>query len=116
MTYDDVLMEARVLLQDTEDAPYRYTNAILLPILNRGLRAIAMLRPDACFETYSRSRLNVPIVTAETLSDEFAFDEIFQPGLVEYLVGMAEIVDDEFTNDGRAITLLQRFRTGLVSV
>jgi hypothetical protein len=40
----------------------------------------------------------------------------FYSPLVSFVVAWAEIVDDEFTNDGRAAALLANFKTELVGI
>lgn len=122
-TYQDVVTEARVLLQDTDGTSYRYEDATLLAIYNRGLQALARIRPDACYDLYDDNALGVPELvesapgagqTAWTAT--FGLEMQFFNPLVHYIVGMAEIVDDEYTVDGRAALLLNQFKADLIGV
>lgn len=116
-TYQDVVTEARVLLQDTDSSSYRYSNTNLLAIYNRGLQAIARVRPDACYDLYSANSLNVPELVESgagagqtNWTETFGLEMQFFNPLLSYVVGVAELVDDEYAEDGRAAMLLQSFK------
>lgn len=120
-TYQDILDEARVLLQDTDTTDPRYTDATLMAMLNRGIQALVRIRPDAAYDLYDDNSLNTPEVVASgatgnevNLADTFNLEMQFFNPLVHYTVGMAEIVDDEYTVDGRAAMLLQQFKQNVV--
>ena len=122
-TYQDVVSEARVLLQDTDSDGYRYSEATLIDILNRGLTIVGRVRPDACYDLYSANSLEVPELvesspgSGQTLyTDAFVMEQQFFSPLITYLVGIAELVDDEYTEDGRAAMLLQSFRMELLGI
>ena len=115
--YQDVVSEARVLLQDTDSSSYRYSNQTLIDIYNRALQALARIRPDACYDLYSANSLNVPELVESGAgsgqtdwTDTFGLEMQFFNPLVSYVVGMAEIIDDEYSEDGRAALLLQNFQ------
>jgi hypothetical protein len=115
-TYQDVVTEARVLLQDTDDDSYRNPNATLLAIYNRALQALARVRPDACYDLYSANSLNVPELVESGAgagqtdwTDNFGLEMQFFNPLVSYIVGVAETIDDEYSEDGRAALMLQMF-------
>lgn len=121
-TYEDVATEARVLLQDTE-IPYRYSNTALLQFYNRGLQALARVRPDACYSLFSANALNVPELVESGAgsgqtdwTDTFGLEMQFFNPLVHYVVGMAEITDDEYTEDGRAQLLLNEFKRSILAI
>ena len=122
-TYQDIITESRVLLQDTDDTDPRYSDATLMAMLNRGIQALVRIRPDAAYDLYSANALNTPEVVASgatgnevNLADTFTLDMQFFNALVHYTVGMAEIVDDEYTEDGRAAMLLQQFKMNVVGL
>lgn len=122
-TYQDVVTEARVLLQDTDATSYRNSDATLLAIYNRGLQALARVRPDACFDLYSSNSLNVPelvesgAVAGQTnWTDNFGLEMMFFAPLVAYIVGVAEIIDDEYSEDGRAALMLASFKTEVMGI
>jgi hypothetical protein len=121
-TYQTLLNDARYILQDTVE-PVRYETEQLIGILNRGLKELAKIRADAYWDLYDQNSLNVPSVVSGlpgsgevSLTDELPLDIIFHSPLVDFIVGMAEAADDEFTVEGRAVLLLERFRMGLIGV
>lgn len=122
-TFQDIVTESRVLLKDSDATGYRYPNTDLIAILNRALQALARIRPDACFDLYAANSLNVPEVVEESPSagqvlwtDNFTLEMQFFNALVHYVTGMAEIVDDEYTNDGRAALLLGQFKANVIGL
>jgi hypothetical protein len=135
-TYQNILDEARVLLQDSQD-PVRYTDEVLLAKLNRGLQELARLRPDAFWDRYSEELedILVPEVVetdddpdtdpdelddledAEVaLSDNLDISLQFYGPLVYWVTASAEIIDDEFTSDGRASMLMAQFKAQVVTL
>lgn len=122
-SYQDVISEARVLLQDTDSDSYRNTETNLLAMLNRGLQALARIRPDACYDLYSANSLEVPELvesspgSGQTIyTADFGLEMQFFNALVHYVTGMAEIVDDEYTEDGRAAMLLNQFKMNVLGM
>lgn len=122
-TYQDVVTEARVLLQDTDDASYRYSNTNLIAIYNRGLQALARVRPDAMYDLYSANSLNVPELVESSpgagqvlWTATFGLEMQFFNPLIAYMVGIAEIVDDEYAEDGRAAMLLAAFKNEVLGI
>lgn len=133
-TWSNLLEEVRVILQDT-DSPYRWSDAVLLAKLNRGLQELARLRPDAFWDRFHIDDIVVPQVSATdpdpiTDPDEFDADEAavvatsddfdlpmqFYTPLVYWVAGSAELIEDEFANDGRAATLLTQFKAMVVTL
>jgi hypothetical protein len=122
-TYQDVVTEARVLLQDTDSASYRYENSTLLAIYNRALQVLCRTRPDAAYDLFSGNALNVPELVESGAgagqtdwTDTFGLEMQFFTPLVHYVVGLAELTDDEYTEDGRAVALLTIFKQSLLGV
>jgi hypothetical protein len=122
-TYQDVITEARVLLQDSDSDGYRFSNTVLIAILNRALQALARIRPDACYDLYDDNSLNVPELVEESPGSgqtlwtaTFGLEMQFFNPLVHYVVGMAEVTDDEYTEDGRAQLLLGQFKASIVGL
>lgn len=114
-TYATLLTEAREVLQDTLE-PYRYSDDLLINKLNRGLQSMGRIRPDAFWDTFANGDIVIPEVTTGTLATTFPLPMQFYSPLVSFVVAWAEIVDDEFTNDGRAAALLANFKTELVGI
>lgn len=133
-TWQNVIDEARVILQDT-DSPERYSDEVLLSKLNRGLQELARLRPDAFFDYFTGDDILVPrVVEVDAVPDtdpdeididedeeiasstSFALNMMFYTPLVYWVASSAELVDDEFTNDGRVILLQNNFKSMVVSL
>lgn len=114
-TYQTLIDEARELLQDTE-SPYRYSDDILLNKLNRGLQELARVRPDAFWDTFATDDIVVPEVTIGTLGTTFPNPMQFYNPLVSWVVAWAEVLDDEFTVDGRADMLIKQFKTQVMGL
>lgn len=114
-TYQTALDEAREILQDT-DTPYRYDNTILLNLLNRALQELGRIRPDAFWSTFVTDDIVIPEVTTLDLSTTFPLPMQFYLPVVSFIVAWAEVLDDEFTQDGRANMLLTQFKTQVMSL
>lgn len=136
-TYQNLIDEARVFLQDTDSDGYRYSNAVLLAILNRGLQELGRIRPDAFWDRFNESTGDILIpevvdvdATPDTDPDELDEDEDaevalsddidismqFYTPLVYFVTASAEILDDEFTEDGRASMLMAQFKQTVVTL
>lgn len=132
-TWEDVLDEARVILKD--DGGDRYTDPILLAILNRGLHELRRLRPDAFWELFDDDDVFPPEVVVSdavpdtdpdefdadedgqiALSADFNIDMMFFAPLVYWVASSAELTDDEFTEDGRAAMLMTQFKQMVVTL
>lgn len=114
-TYQTLITEARQLLQDTEE-PYRYADEILLNKLNRGLQEVGRIRPDAFWDTFVTDDIVIPEVATGDLSTVFPLHMQFYNPLVSWVVAWAEVLDDEFTVDGRADMLIKQFKTQLMAL
>jgi len=122
-TYQSLVSESRVLLQDTDTDQLRYTDAVLLSVLNRGLHDLSRIRPDLTYIAYAGNSLNVPeiVVTGAgagevNWTDTFPWEMWFYNRLLEYLVAVAEISDDEYAVDGRAAMMMQLFHNGSIGI
>lgn len=114
-TYQDLITEARRLLQDTEDN--RWSDDLLVGHLNQGLQVLSTIRPDAFYDLYSANSLEVPRVVTGTagtdevaLTSDFNLEMQFFTPLVHFVVGSTELVEDEYTVDGRAAAMINLFR------
>lgn len=115
-TYQNLIDEAREILQDTDSEGYRVTTDTLRNKLNRGLQELARLRPEAFYDTFATDDIVVPEITSGTLSTDFGAPMMFYPALVYWVAGSAELIEDEFTNDGRAMTLLTNFKQMVIGL
>ena len=115
-TYQTAIDEAREILQDTDEDGYRYSEPTLLNILNRALQELGRIRPDAFWTTFSTDDIVVPEVTTLDLSTTFPLPMQFYLPVVSFIVAWAEVIDDEFTQDGRAGTLLAQFKQQVLAL
>lgn len=116
-TIPDVITEARKLLQDTRAGSYRYSDAYLIGLLNAALQEIYRLRPDAFIGCCTEENIEVPTFAeadATNTATLFPIDAMFFMATVYHIVGNAQLADDEFAEDSRAIVLLQSFRSMLI--
>lgn len=124
-TYENLVYESREMLQDTDDEP-RYANSTLLNILNRALQDLGRIRPDIAYTIFAANSLNVPEVIHDDdapagpdqvlWSDVFGLEMQFYPTMLSYIVGVAEITDDEYTEDGRAALFMQSFHNNAIGI
>lgn len=98
-----VIDRAREILQDV--AGVRYPTAQLVAFLNEGIVAARRVRPDLFIGTYTDP---IPQVTEATLGDVLPTPPTIFVGLAQYVAGRAELRDDEFAVDGRAMTMEAR--------
>jgi hypothetical protein len=107
----NVISEARVILQD-KIAPYRYTDTELVNIFNNALYEMKRLRPDAWLGSYGAE---IPLYDETQFATEIPFPSIMFQATVFFIVGYAELRDDEFSADSRAIALLGAFGRQIAS-
>lgn len=102
----DIITEARVILNDSNGD--RYTDTQLIADFNNAISMTKMLRPDVFILGEE-----LPEFTVNDLTEDFPLPEIFAQPFIYYLAGNAELRDDEFAVDGRAMTLLAAYRRHL---
>jgi hypothetical protein len=106
LTWYSLLFEARVQLQDGDSTCYRYPDAMLLNALNRGINELARIRPEAYYEKGGVPEITELNWTQTVIS---ALDMRFYDPLMWFVVGSAELSEDEYASDGRAAAKLERF-------
>ena len=109
-TVDNALTDARVILKDT--AGDRYTDEELVSDFNSAISMTKMLRPDVFQLGEALPEITVADLNQAPATD-FPLPEIFYQSFVYYLAGNAELRDDEFAVDQRAMTLLAAYRRNL---
>jgi len=121
-TYQYLLSEARVIVQDTNTDPtlQRYQDQTLVDIFNRGLYELYRLRPDAFYDLWDDTTLDfdVPQIIIDSTEppitnswlNPFALPIQFYNPMVNWVIAMLESVDDEFTEDSRSTQFLQQFK------
>ncbi len=106
-TVDDVLLRAYDVLQDASRV--RYPEADLLRYVTDGVRRMRAIRPDLFIGSLTQE---VSAYTAGT--DPLLVPDRYIEPLALYAAGRAEIRDDEFAVDGRAMALLGTLTATLV--
>jgi hypothetical protein len=114
-TLGQYLEEARRLLQD-EFTPYRYPNDDLIDALNIGLLEARRLRADLFLPAFTIPWFDPAKQTAPDLVKPVPFDPMYRQSLVYYIVGRAQLRDDESTTDARAASLMTKFTAQMISI
>jgi hypothetical protein len=112
----------RALLND-EQEPYRYTDTQFFLWLNTGLMEIYRYRPDAYIGNFTSGVLSSNMPSFYSATDlgllpptPYPLDiRWFYAPMVFYITGRADLTDDEFADNNRAMTLLQAFRSMLIA-
>jgi hypothetical protein len=109
-TIGGLIAETREIINDTipiSGAP-RFTDNELVMIANEGLSQIRAKRPDAWLTFGLRNP--VPRYTLPTDANTvFPIEDQFYSPLLFYISGRAELVEDTFAEQGRAVTLMNKF-------
>lgn len=121
-TLDDALFEIRALINDSDSGSYRNPDALVIIKINTALLEVRKLRPDAFIGNFTQGVLTNNGVTFFQVSDistaaAWPCDQnhFFAP-VIFYVAGILELSDDEFSDDNRAMTVLQSFQRQLVGV
>lgn len=112
-TVGQYLEEARRLLQD-EIVPYRYEDDDLVDALNIGLLEARRLRADLFLPLF-----DIPYFDSSDTIDMTAtvtIDPMYRQSLIYYIVGRAQLRDDESTTDQRAAAMLTKFTQQLLTI
>lgn len=108
-TVGQVVDAARALVQDTK-APYRYATDDLAGYVSEAMTEARRARPDLFLTTL---RDPLPTYTAFDLAAVIPMPDSYFSQVVNYVVGRADLREDAFAQDGRAITLIQAFGVSL---
>jgi hypothetical protein len=112
-TIGTLLAEARTLLQDKVQA-YRYSDDELLENFNGAVGEARIKRPDLFLGRGLRAPL--PFHTTADLAAPFPYDIIIYQAALYYVVGRAELREDSFSNDSRAVSMMNKFVAQLTAV
>lgn len=86
----------------------RYKDDRIIGAINLGVLDTRRGRPDLFIGRYDE-----PTPQYATSTDEFNLPEIMIPPIITYAVGWIEMSDDEYTEDGRAITMMKKYASDL---
>lgn len=106
----DYIVETRRLLQD-EIVPYRYPDADLIDALNIGLLEARRLRADLFLPLF-----DIPYFAVADTAKVVTFEPMYRQSLVYYMVGRAQLRDEEETTDSRAAALMTKFTAQLLTI
>lgn len=107
-TIQSMVLATRSLLQDTRTT--RYSDAEVLEGFNQALAIIRKNRPDAYTTTFGSERYDY---APEEMNAVFPLDETFIPAVISYMTAWCELREDQYTAEGRAAALIQRFGANL---
>lgn len=107
-TVSDYVREARVLLQDTVPV-YRYADTELVSALNLAVITGRKLRPDLFLGVTT-----LPYFTANDTT-AFAMDAQYRMAFLYFIVGHAQLRDEEDTQDSRATMFLGVFTSMMIT-
>ena len=108
-TVTGLIAQARVLLLDTI-VPYRYSDAELLEALNTSLLEARRLRPDLFIGTVDGTTIPEYVTVDATA---IAIDIMFLNAILYFVVGHAQLRDEEETTDSRVSAFFKSFRAKL---
>lgn len=108
LTVGFVTARAREVLNDA--ANDRYTLPQLYSYVLEAYLIARRVRPDLFVY-----QLTTPIVAPVAEAEPLRLPDIYAEALANYVCGRAELRDDEFAVDGRAMTLMKSFESALIS-
>ena len=117
-TWGDLILEARTLLQDklpTSGSALRYSDDEMFESINGFMTEVRTKRPDLLLPFGIRQPLP-RYAAAVDMTTPFPLDLSVYDAFIYYLVGRAEIREDTWANDGRAVTLLNKAVSQLLSI
>lgn len=106
-TVQDVITKARIPLNDT--AGDRYLDIEMTGYVLDALHQARSVRPDLFVAAFTAT-----VPDELELTDPFPLPDQFFRAVVDFVSGSAELRDDEFAVDGRAMTLLQALNSKLL--
>jgi hypothetical protein len=116
-TIGGLFLTARNTLNDViqTSGAFRYSDQELMDAFNEALVMARAKRPDAFLDMGLRN----PVPQYQVATDEalnFPLDVGYVPAFVFYIIGRIELKEDTFTNDSRAVSLMNKFVSLLLQV
>lgn len=105
-TIQQVIDHARIPLQDKQKV--RYSDVDLLQYHNDAVEMALKLRPDLFLSNWRALEIR-----DQTLEEDFPLPQLYRSYVADYIAGRAELVDDEYSENNRAMMLIQSFLLGL---
>jgi hypothetical protein len=110
-TVGQYIAAARGLIQD-QVPPYRYPTNDLALYVAEALAETRRVRPDLFF---GASRADLPVYTVDSVATVVPIPDNLFSAVTNYVAGRAEMRDDTFATDGRAMTLIGAFGVALTA-
>lgn len=116
-TIGGLLTEARGLLSDTTagGTVVRYADTDLIAAFNDALVQARAKRPDLFLDIGLRNPVPQYAMPADAAT-AFPLDYGFYPAFLFYVVGRSELREDTFSDDNRAVTMMNKFISQLMQV
>ena len=111
-TVTDYLRETRILLQDTVPT-YRYADADLISALNLAIMTARRNRPDLFMDVVTIPQF---VVADIATSKAFPMDVQYRVAFLFFMVGFAQLRDEEDTQDSRAVAFISKFTQQLMTL
>ena len=108
----DYVKEARDLLQDTVPT-YRYADASLISALNLAILTARRNRPDLFMDVVTIPQFTTADIAA---GKAFAMDGQYRVAFLFFMVGYAQLRDEEDTQDTRAAAFIGKFTQQLMTL
>lgn len=118
LTFSELLEEARTLLQDklpTSGGVLRYSDQELFECINSFMLEVRTKRPDLFLTMGLRTPIPFYSYTAD-LNTAFPLDPSAWSAFVYYIVGRSELREDTFSDDGRAVAMLNKATSQLLTI
>ncbi len=108
-TTQDYITAARVMLQDTMDGAYRYTDDMFKLSLDLAFDEAYRIRPDMFV------KVATPAVMASALTYVPPIPRGYQAAFLYFMCGHVQLSDQEDTTDTRASAFLAKFTAKLLA-
>jgi hypothetical protein len=113
-TFGTLISEARTLLQDVVqmDGTLRYSDQEMYDAINGALAEARVKRPDLFLDMGLRTP--TPTYGTNDTDTPWPFDNQLYNPVLYYTVGRTELRDDTFSDNSRAVTLMNKFVSQLL--
>jgi hypothetical protein len=116
----DLVTMCRNMVNDTIEEgstpSFRYSNQEFMDAFNDAFIQARAKRPDAFLAIGLRAALPYYTVTDVTNNTAFPLDPMFFPAFMFYMCGRIELKEDTFSDDNRAVTLMNKFTSQLLAL
>lgn len=117
LTIGGLILECRAIVNDQVlvQGTYRYTDTEFVNAFNDALLQARAKRPDIFLSMGLRNSVPQYAMPADQ-GTPFPLDPIYYSPFIWYLCGRAELKEDTFSDDSRAVTLMNKFVAQLTQV